>query len=129
MTTQVTVVSTKGGVGTTTPAAAKMQEIGPARELDEGDPIEPTPMAVPIGRILEYDRNPRRARNETYVEIETSIRRRGFVGMLPITRRPGGRPTTGVRKAATRCCGSSKRSTKRRRTRGSIPSNASSSPG
>lgn len=91
MTTQVTVVSTKGEVGTTIPAAAKVQEsvVGPDRELDEGDPIEPTPMAVPIDRILEYDRNPRRARNEAYVEIETSIRRRGFVGMLPITRRPG----------------------------------------
>jgi hypothetical protein len=88
MTTQVTVVSTKGGEGTTTPAAAKVQEIGPARQLDEGDPIEPTPMAVPIGRILEYDRNPRRARNEAYVEIETSIRRRGFVGCC---RSPGGR--------------------------------------
>lgn len=91
MTTQVTVVSTKGGVGTTTPAAAKAQEsvVEPARELDEGDPIEPTPMAVPIDRILEYDRNPRREHNEAYDEIETSIRRRGFVGTLPITRRPG----------------------------------------
>ncbi|MGH9896067.1 MAG: hypothetical protein ACREA0_29575, partial [bacterium] len=27
--------------------------------------------------------------NEAYDEIETSIRRRGFVGTLPITRRPG----------------------------------------
>jgi ParB family protein of integrating conjugative element (PFGI_1 class) len=90
MTTRVTVVSTKGGVGTTSPAAEKVQEslVGPACELD-GDPIEPTPMTVPIERILEYDRNPRRERNEAYVEIETSIRRRGFVGTLAITRRPG----------------------------------------
>ena len=91
MTTQVTVASTKGEVGMTIPAAAKVQEglVAPARELNEADPIEPTPMAVPIDRILEYDRNPRRERNEAYVEIETSIRRRGFVGTLPITRRPG----------------------------------------
>ena len=91
MTTQVTVASTKGGVSTTTPAAEKVQEglVAPARELNEADPIEPTPMAVPIDRILEYDRNPRRERNEAYDEIETSIRRRGFVGTLPVTRRPG----------------------------------------
>ena len=68
-----------------------MQEgfFGPAREINEADPIEPTPMAVPIDRILEYDRNPRRERNEAYDEIETSIRQRGFIGTLPITRRPG----------------------------------------
>ena len=28
-------------------------------------------MAVPIDRILEYDRNPRRERNEAYDEIES----------------------------------------------------------
>jgi ParB family protein of integrating conjugative element (PFGI_1 class) len=69
----------------------KLQEgfFGPPREFSEADPIEPTAMAVPIDRILEYDRNPRRERNEAYDEIETSIRRRGFVGTLPITRRPG----------------------------------------
>ncbi|MCA1600799.1 MAG: hypothetical protein LC776_03820, partial [Acidobacteria bacterium] len=62
---------------------------GPARETNEADPIVSTPMAVPIDRILEYDRNPRRERNEAYDEIETSIRQRGFIGTLPITRRPG----------------------------------------
>ena len=49
-----------------------MQEtfFGPAREINEANPIGPTPMAVPIDRILEYDRNPRRERNEAYDEIE-----------------------------------------------------------
>jgi hypothetical protein len=69
----------------------KLQEgfFGPAREINEADPIEPTPMAAPIDRIPEYDRNPRRERNEAYDEIETSIRQRGFIGTLPITQRPG----------------------------------------
>ena len=68
-----------------------MQEgfFGPIREINEADPIEPTPMGVPIDRIREYDRNPRRERNEAYDEIEISIRQRGFIGTLPITRRPG----------------------------------------
>ena len=56
-----------------------MQEgfFGPIREINEADPIEPTPMGVPIDRIREYDRNPRRERNEAYDEIEISIRSAG----------------------------------------------------
>lgn len=53
------------------------------------DPTEPTPMVLAINRIQEYDHNPRRERNEAYERIKGSIRQRGFVGALPITRRPG----------------------------------------
>ena len=53
MTTEVTVASTKGEVGTTRPGRSegpgKCSWTGP-RALDEGNPIEPTPMAVPIDR-------------------------------------------------------------------------------
>ncbi len=46
-------------------------------------------MVVPVNEILEYDRNPREARNDAYDRIKESIRQRGFNGVLPITRRPG----------------------------------------
>lgn len=62
---------------------------GPAREINEAEPIEPTPMLVAIDQIKEYDRNPRRERNPAYDLIKESIRQRGFSGALPITRRPG----------------------------------------
>ncbi|MGH8654552.1 MAG: ParB family protein, partial [Gammaproteobacteria bacterium] len=62
---------------------------GKNRELKEADPIEPTPMSVPLERIRPYDRNPRQERNEAYDRIKQSISSRGFTGSLPITRRPG----------------------------------------
>ena len=62
---------------------------GKDRDLQEADPIEPTPMVVAIENIKEYDHNPRRERNEAYDRIKGSIRQRGFTGALPITRRPG----------------------------------------
>ncbi|MGH8626009.1 MAG: ParB family protein, partial [Gammaproteobacteria bacterium] len=62
---------------------------GKNRELKEADPIEPTPMSVPLERIRPYDRNPRQERNEAYERIKLSIASRGFTGSLPITRRPG----------------------------------------
>ncbi len=62
---------------------------GRNRELKEADPIEPTPMSVPLERIRPYDRNPRQERNEAYDRIKLSIASRGFTGSLPITRRPG----------------------------------------
>ncbi|MGH8656674.1 MAG: ParB family protein [Gammaproteobacteria bacterium] len=62
---------------------------GKNRELKEADPIEPTPMAVPLERIRPYDRNPRQEPNEAYDHIKLSIASRGFTGSLPITRRPG----------------------------------------
>ena len=46
-------------------------------------------MRVTIDQIKEYDRNPRRERNEAYDLIKLSLRQRGFRGSLPITRRPG----------------------------------------
>lgn len=61
---------------------------GRNRELKEADPIEPTPMLITIDKIKEYDRNPRRERNQAYELIKHSIRQRGFRGTLPITRRP-----------------------------------------
>ena len=62
--------------------------------LNASDPIEPTPMVLPIARILEYDRNPRRERNPRYDEIKASIRaKKGLENPLTITRRYwGGRP-------------------------------------
>ncbi len=62
---------------------------GKNRELKEADPIEPTPMSVPLERIRPYDRNPRQEPNEAYDRIKLSIASRGFTGSLPITRRPG----------------------------------------
>jgi ParB family protein of integrating conjugative element (PFGI_1 class) len=62
---------------------------GRDRELEEADPIEPTPLLVPLERIRPYDRNPRHERNEAYDRIKQSISSRGFTGSLPITRRPG----------------------------------------
>jgi hypothetical protein len=53
------------------------------------DPTEPTPMILTISQIQAYDHNPRRERNAAHDRIKDSIRRRGFVGVLPITRRPG----------------------------------------
>ncbi len=47
-------------------------------------------MVVPVNKIREYDRNPRKGRNDAYDRIKESIRQRGFNGVLPITRRPGG---------------------------------------
>jgi ParB family protein of integrating conjugative element (PFGI_1 class) len=64
---------------------------GRDRELKEADPIEPTPLLVPLERIRPYDRNPRHERNEAYDRIKQSISSRGFTGSLPITRRPGDR--------------------------------------
>jgi ParB family protein of integrating conjugative element (PFGI_1 class) len=64
---------------------------GQDRELKEADPIEPTPLLVPLERIRPYDRNPRHERNEAYDRIKQSISSRGFTGSLPITRRPGDR--------------------------------------
>lgn len=46
-------------------------------------------MRVSLDQIKEYDRNPRRERNEAHEQIKSSIHRRGFIGALPITRRPG----------------------------------------
>ncbi len=46
-------------------------------------------MVVPIEQIEEYSRNPRRGRNDAYDRIKQSITSRGFMGSLPITRRPG----------------------------------------
>jgi ParB family protein of integrating conjugative element (PFGI_1 class) len=60
-------------------------------ELKEADPIEPTPLLVPLERIRPYDRNPRHERNEAYDRIKQLISSRGFTGSLPITRRPGDR--------------------------------------
>lgn len=60
-----------------------------SRDLEDADPSEPTPMLVTIDKIQEYDRNPRRERNEAHDLITESIRQRGFAGALPITRRPG----------------------------------------
>ncbi len=65
------------------------ESVTPARETKPADPLEPTPMRVNIDQIKEYDRNPRRERNEAYDLIKLSLRQRGFRGSLPITRRPG----------------------------------------
>ena len=62
---------------------------GARQAIKPADPLEPTPMVVPVNEIHEYDRNPREARNNAYDRIKDSIRQRGFNGVLPITRRPG----------------------------------------
>ena len=64
-------------------------QFGAPQALQPADPLEPTPMVVPVNQIQEYDRNPREARNDAYDRIKESIRQRGFNGALPITRRPG----------------------------------------
>ena len=47
-------------------------------------------MVLPIARIREYDRNPRRERNPKYDEIKASIRaKKGLENPLTITRRSG----------------------------------------
>ena len=51
---------------------------GRNREIQDADPIEPTPMVVAIDKITEYDHNPRRERNEAYDRIKGSIRQRGL---------------------------------------------------
>lgn len=70
-------------------ALLQQTHFGPTRELKPTDPLEPTPLVVPIERMKEYDRNPRREPNQAYDVIKQSIRQRGFRGTLPITRRPG----------------------------------------
>lgn len=67
----------------------KEPQFGGPRALKPADPLETTPMVVPVNEIQEYDRNPREARNDAYDRIKDSIRQRGFNGALPITRRPG----------------------------------------
>jgi len=69
----------------------RLQEpyVRPSQALKPADPLEPTPMVVPVNEIREYDRNPREARNDAYDRIKDSIRQRGFNGALRITRRPG----------------------------------------
>ena len=53
------------------------------------DPIEPTPMKLPIDQIDPYDRNPRRSRNPEYEAIADSLRANGQEEALTITRRLG----------------------------------------
>jgi hypothetical protein len=48
---------------------------GRDRELKEADPIEPTPLLVPLERIRPYDRNPRHERNEAYDRIKSFTQR------------------------------------------------------
>lgn len=53
------------------------------------DPVTPQEMTLNVSDIHAYDMNPRTADNEKYEDIKTSIRARGYSGVLEITRRPG----------------------------------------
>ncbi len=62
---------------------------GKSRKSEPGDPVQPTPMVVPVTKIDLYDHNPRAVENEKYEEIKESIRRSGLEQPISITRRPG----------------------------------------
>lgn len=62
---------------------------GKSKKVPPGDPVQPTPMVVPVTKIDLYDHNPRAVTNEKYEEIKESIRTSGLEQPLSITRRPG----------------------------------------
>ena len=59
------------------------------RAVDAQDPLEKTPMKLPIDQIKPYDRNPRRSKNPEYDTILASLRANTQEEVLTITRRPG----------------------------------------
>ncbi len=77
------------------PTPAELRErlsaghFGESKRIPPGDPIQPTPMVVPVTKIDLYDHNPRTVANEKYEEIKESIRASGLEQPLSITRRPG----------------------------------------
>jgi len=62
---------------------------GKSKKVPPGDPVQPTPMVVPVTKIDLYGHNPRAVINEKYEEIKESIRTSGLEQPLSITRRPG----------------------------------------
>ncbi|GEM_PF-518906 len=62
---------------------------GKSRKVPPGDPVQTTPMVVPVTKIDLYDHNPRAVTNEKYEDIKESIRTSGLEQPLSITRRPG----------------------------------------
>jgi len=62
---------------------------GKSKKVPPGDPVQPTPMVVPVTKIDLYDHNPRAVTNEKYDEIKESILASGLEQPLSITRRPG----------------------------------------
>lgn len=77
------------------PTPAELRErlaaghFGESKKAPPGDPVQPTPMVVPVTKIDLYDHNPRTVANEKYEEIKESIRASGLEQPLSITRRPG----------------------------------------
>jgi len=59
------------------------------RTVDAQDPLEKTPMKLPIEQIKPYDRNPRKSKNPEYDTILASLRANTQEEALTITRRPG----------------------------------------
>lgn len=66
-----------------------VEEFGTAKPIAKSDPLGPTPMVLSPAVIELYDRNPRRSKNRQYEDIKHSLEKRGFEGVLLITRRPG----------------------------------------
>lgn len=53
------------------------------------DPLVPTPMVLTLDQIRHYELNPRVKKNPKYEELRSSILKRGFNAVPPVTRRPG----------------------------------------
>ncbi len=54
------------------------------------DPVQPTGMVINLDQIESYDRNPRRADNDSYEELKKDLREDGSERVtITITRRPG----------------------------------------
>jgi ParB family protein of integrating conjugative element (PFGI_1 class) len=82
-------------MATKTPSADQVRNVlgagyfGNNREIQPQDPLDPTPMRLPIDQIDPFDRNPRRSKNPEYDSILESLRANGQEEALTVTRRPG----------------------------------------
>lgn len=60
-----------------------------AAGLKPGDDFDGATMSLETAKVRPYDRNPRRVRNPKYAEIEASVRAKGIINPVTVTRRPG----------------------------------------
>lgn len=54
-----------------------------------GEDVHESQLYLPVLSVLPYDKNPRKATHEKYLEIKESIRQRGIDHMPNVTKRPG----------------------------------------
>ena len=59
-----------------------------ATDLRPADKLDGAIIPLNINDVHVYDRNPRLSRNPAHAEIKESIRKRGLIGCLTVTKRP-----------------------------------------